>query len=401
LRPPPRPFPPGRRGPKRVWAAPPDGHNSKSEGTPVEAHMNDRPRASVPAAVRTPPPAPAFPPCRSVFADEGRWTFDAFPAARLEREHGVSIDEAWLERIRLGTVRLSNCTASFVSPQGLIFTNHHCIASCLAEHSSREESLLETGFHAARRDEELRCGTQVADVLVDIEEITERVQAATRGLDAQTANETRKRELTTIAQECEAAAREAGEPRKCETVTLYDGGQYFLYRYRRYDDVRLVFAPEAAIAAFGGDPDNFQFPRWCLDFGFLRAYENGEPASTPEHLTLNFDGPEPGDVVFVSGHPGSTDRLLTAAQLKTLRDVDLPSTLLRASELRGRYIQFARSGPEAERIVRDPLNGLENTIKVRRKQLDALHDDARLAQKAAAEAELRRRVLADERLAAR
>src|SRR5690606_789620 len=172
-------------------------------------------------------------------------------------------------------------------------------------------------------------------------------------------------------------------------------------RYRRYDDVRLVFAPEAGIAAFGGDPDNFQFPRWCLDFGFLRAYENGEPAATPNHLSLDFDGPSPGAVVFVAGHPGSTDRLLTVAQLKTLRDVDLPSTLLRASELRGRYIQFAKSSPEAERIVRDPLNGLENTIKVRRRQLDALLDDAKLAEKAAAEAELRMRVLDDERLAAR
>src|SRR5690606_34604534 len=240
-----------------------------------------------------------------------------------------------------------------------------------------------------------------ADVLVDIEEITARVQSATEGLDAQAANEARKRELTTIAQECEDAASRAGEPRKCETVTLYDGGQYFLYRYRRYDDVRLVFAPEDSIAAFGGDPDNFQFPRWCLDFGFLRAYENGAPAATPNHLNLNFDGPAPGDVVFVAGHPGSTDRLLTVAQLKTLRDVDLPSTLLRASELRGRYIQFAKTSPEAERIVRDPLNGLENTIKVRRKQLDALHDDRKLGEKADAEAELRRRVLEDPGLAAR
>lgn len=363
--------------------------------------MNDRSRAFLRAAVRAALVTTASSSCVSALADEGMWTFDAFPSARLEREHGVSIDDAWLERVRLGTVRLSNCTASFVSPEGLIFTNHHCIASCLAEHSSRDESLLESGFHAARRDEELRCGTQVADVLVDIEEITARVQSSTEGLDAQAANEARKRELTTIAQECEDAASAAGEPRKCETVTLYDGGQYFLYRYRRYDDVRLVFAPEAGIAAFGGDPDNFQFPRWCLDFGFLRAYENGEPAATPNHLSLDFDGPSPGAVVFVAGHPGSTDRLLTVAQLKTLRDVDLPSTLLRASELRGRYIQFAKSSPEAERIVRDPLNGLENTIKVRRRQLDALHDDAKLAEKAAAEAELRMRVLDDERLAAR
>src|SRR5690606_14641625 len=216
--------------------------------------MNDRSRASLRSAVRHALLAMASSACVQALADEGMWTFDAFPSDRLEREHGVSIDDAWLERGRLGTVRLANCTASFVSPEGLIFTNHHCIASCLAEHPSRDERLLETGFHATRRDEELRCGTQVADVLVDIEEITARVQSATEGLDAQAANEARKRELTTIAQECEDAASAAGEPRKCETVTLYDGGQYFLYRYRRYDDVRLVFAPEAGIAAFGGDP---------------------------------------------------------------------------------------------------------------------------------------------------
>jgi hypothetical protein len=181
-------------------------------------------------------------------------------------------------------------------------------------------------------------------------------------------------------------------------VTLYGGGQYWLYQYRRYDDVRLVFAPENDIAAFGGDPDNFQFPRWCLDFSLLRAYENGRPAATPQHLTIDFDGPDAGDPVFVAGHPGSTDRLLTVAELKALRDLALPPALLRASELRGRYIQFAKAGEEESRIVQDALFGLENGIKVQRKQLDALLDDALMAAKRDAEADLRLRVSRDRAL---
>src|SRR5690606_17036329 len=137
----------------------------------------------------------------------------------------------------------------------------------------RESSLTVTGHHARARDEERRCSTQVADVLVDIENITGDVEAAVRGLDALAANERRKEALTTLEQRCE----DESAPLKCESVTLYNGGQYFLYKYRRYDDVRLVFAPEADIGAFGGDPDNFQFPRWCFDVAFLRAYENGAP----------------------------------------------------------------------------------------------------------------------------
>ena len=336
---------------------------------------------------------------QTALSDEGMWTTDNFPAATVQAEYGVDVTPAWLERVRLGTIRLSNCTASFVSPEGLILTNHHCVASCLAEHSSREASLIETGFLASRRDDELRCGTQVADTLVETEDVTNRVQQALLGLDDRAANDKRKQTLTQLEQACEEEARRAGQPRKCESVTLYEGGQYFLYKYKRYDDVRLVFAPEAGIAAFGGDPDNFQFPRWCLDMGVLRAYENGRPAVTPNHLDIDFDGPAAGDLVFVSGHPGSTDRLLTVAQLLTIRKVDLPPALLRASELRGRYIEFSKSSSAAERIVRDPLNGLENNIKVRRKLLDALLDESSIETKANEEASLRARIAANAQLA--
>ncbi len=172
-------------------------------------------------------------------------------------------------------------------------------------------------------------------------------------------------------------------------VTLYQGGQYFLYRYKRYDDVRLVFAPEADIASFGGDPDNFQFPRWSLDFSILRAYENDKPAQTSNFFPINFNGPSANELVFVSGHPGSTARLQTRAQLQFNRDISLPITLLRASELRGRFIQFGKINPADERIVEAPLNSLQNGIKVRRKQLDALNDDSLLEDKTAAEQKLR------------
>ncbi|HVH83096.1 MAG TPA: S46 family peptidase, partial [Steroidobacteraceae bacterium] len=192
-----------------------------------------------------------------------------------------------------------------------------------------------------------------------------------------------------------------GGPLKCESVTLYQGGQYWLYKYHRYDDVRLVFAPERAIAAFGGDPDNFQFPRWCLDMSVLRAYgPDGKPARTPNFLTLKPAGPDAGEVVFVAGHPGRTERLLTVAQLLELRDGFLPPWLLRASELRGRLIEFGKTGAEASRISEDLLNGLENSIKVRRGQLAALLDERLLAAKRAEETALRERVAADPQLAA-
>jgi hypothetical protein len=335
-----------------------------------------------------------------VHADEGMWTFDRFPSAVVAERYGADIDAAWLEHVRRSTVRLAGCTASFVSTEGLILTNHHCVEGCLAQNSTRERSRIVSGFSAAGRDDELRCGTQVAEVLEATENVTATVADATRGLDDRTANERRRETLTQLEQSCEDASRQTPNPLKCQAVTLYDGGEYWLYQYRRYTDVRLVFAPEAAIAAFGGDPDNFQFPRWCLDFALLRAYENGAPAATPEHLRIDFAGPDSGELVFVSGHPGGTDRQLTVAELRALRDRRLPQALLRASELRGRYIQFAKSSAQADRIVRDSLSGLENGIKVQRKELDALLDDALLLAKYDAEAELRLRVARDTELAA-
>ena len=329
------------------------------------------------------------------------WTFQEFPHALLKREHGTDVSGAWLDSVRTATIRLSNCTASFVSPEGLILTNHHCAEACLDEHSSKERNLLGSGVSRAHA----RAGTQMRH--------PDRGRAdgngkhhrhggrRHQGLGDKAANDKRKATMTQLEQQCEQDSKGAkGGPYKCETVDLYDGGQYWMYKYHRYTDVRLVFAPERGIAAFGGDPDNFQFPRWCLDMSVLRAYgPDGKPAATPNFLRINPAGPNVGELVFVSGHPGNTSRLLTVAELEMLRNVIYPRWLLRGSELRGRLIEYGKTSPEAARIVEDPLNSLENSIKVRRKQLDALLDDRLMQSKREEEAALRAKVAADPQLA--
>jgi hypothetical protein len=340
--------------------------------------------------------------CPPAQADEGMWTFHNPPTPLVKQKYDVELTPQWLERVRLATVRLSNCTATFVSPDGLLLTNFHCSFACLSDNSTKDKSLMDDGYLAQTREKEIRCEQQVADVLMSYEDITARVNAATQGLDDKAANDARRKTLTQLEQACEQASakdRKTG-PLKCESVNLYTGGQYWLYKYKRYSDVRLVFAPEDGIAQFGGDPDNFQFPRWCLDMSVLRAYDaQGKPAVTPNFLKIDFAGPAVNEPVFVSGHPGTTRRLLTVSQLKSLRDEDMPKLLLLNSELRGRYIQFGKTSEQAQRIIGSPLAGIENTIKVRRKQLDALLSDELIARKTRDENDLRAKVAANPELA--
>ena len=335
-------------------------------------------------------------------ADEGMWTVDNFPSAAVKDHYGADIDEQWLERVRLSTVRLEGgCTGSFASPNGLVLTNHHCVRRCISDVSSAENDVQENGFLAATLDDEVSCPSSQLSVLVAYRDITDEVAEATAGQSEQAANEIRKQTLTKLEQACEEAAEEAGTPRSCESVNLYNGGQYFLYEYKRYSDIRLAFVPEGPIAHFGGDPDNFNFPRWSFDMAFLRAYEDGKPAATPNFLRWRGEGAAENEAVFVSGHPGSTNRLLTLAQLKFLREQTIPIWLLRYSELRGRFLQFATEGPEQARVVNEPLQQIENAIKVRRNQLFALFNDDVLAQKRAQEQALRDAVAADPDLTAR
>ncbi|MBT8083488.1 MAG: S46 family peptidase [Gammaproteobacteria bacterium] len=336
--------------------------------------------------------------CAVAAADEGMWTLDNFPADAVAEKYDVSIDDRWLRNAQLATTRLeSGCTGSFASANGLVLTNNHCTWSCIRNLSTAERNLSDEGFMARARDEELRCPGQQISVLVDFEDVTDKIASATQGMDEADANEARKAESTRLEAACEAAAD--GE-RHCEAVKLYNGGQYFIYEYQRYDDVRLVFAPELDIAAFGGDPDNFNFPRWCLDMAFLRAYEDGKPAKTPNYLRWRASGPDAGEPVFITGHPGSTDRLLTVAQLKFQRDVTLPLWLLRYSELRGRMMAWKNTSDAAARTVQQRILGYENAIKVRRNELKALQTDYMIERKAAGEQAMRDAVAADPKLAA-
>jgi V8-like Glu-specific endopeptidase len=337
----------------------------------------------------------------AISADEGMWTFDSFPKAEVAKKYGVQVTDQMLERLQRAVVRLeSGCTGSFVSPDGLVLTNHHCARECLAENSTAQRDLIANGFTAKARENEIKCQGQQISVLMKTENVTATLTSALASVAAADLARKRNETLTNLESACEAESHKTGQPLKCESVTLYQGGQYWLYKYKRYDDVRAVFAPEEGIAAFGGDPDNFQFPRWCLDMSLLRVYENGKPAQTPNHLTFNWGGAKDGEPVFVAGHPGSTDRLLTIAQLKTQRDAYLPFWLLRYSEMRGRLIQYSKTSPEAARTAAAFLDSIENSIKVRRMQLAALLDDRMMDARAAAEKKLRDKVMADPKLKA-
>jgi hypothetical protein len=331
------------------------------------------------------------------FADEGMWTYDNFPAAKVREAYGVNIDQAWLDRVRTASVRLtSGCSASLVSPNGLVLTNHHCVIECAQQLSTPAKDYVHEGFTTATREEERKCAGMQAEILESIGDVSDQVKGAAAGKSGQAF--VRARDAAMAAAEETACGKD--ERYRCQVVSLYRGGQFKLYKYRKYSDVRLVFAPEFQAAFFGGDPDNFNFPRYALDVSFVRLYENGKPVATPQHLTWVARPPRDGEPVFVSGNPGGTDRQLTVSQLETLRDQVLPITLLQASERRGRLIRFSEESAEHKRIATDPLFGLENSYKVYFGRQFTLNDPAFMGAKRAGEAELRSKVAADPKLAA-
>src|SRR5437899_2079905 len=244
-------------------------------------------------------------------ADEGMWTLDNFPAKKVRHKYGFSPDAEWLQEARLASVRLAGgCSGSFVSPEGLVMTNHHCSHSCIEQLSTKEKDFVAEGFYAPTLEKEVKCPEIELNELIQIGDVTARVQGATKGLKpGKEFNDKRKAVMASIEKECAAG----NDKLRCDVVELYHGGQYSLYKYKRFQDVRLVFAPEVAIAFFGGDPDNFNFPRYDLDVSFLRAYEDDKPARTEHYFKWSPAGAKEGDLTFVSGHPGGTDRELTMA----------------------------------------------------------------------------------------
>nr|WP_277754122.1 S46 family peptidase [Porphyrobacter sp. GA68] len=316
------------------------------------------------------------------------WTFDNFPAAQVRDQYGWAPDQAWLDRVQAAAVRLTGgCSASFVSSQGLILTNHHCVASCIFENATQDNDLLTNGFIAAGLTDEKKCAGQQAEVVTQITDVTDTVKGAFAGLTGEALTRARDAKIA----ELESAGCPDKERTRCQVVTLFGGGQYKLYTYRKYSDVRLVWAPEDRASTFGGDPDNFNFPRYSLDASFLRAYENGRPVATPQHLRWNPRPPREGEITFVVGNPGSTSRLNTQSQLAFAREAVLPVTLATLSELRGRLIRAMDESPDHRREGLDTLNGIENSLKVQIGRLKALNDPAFTATLADREAQLRQR----------
>jgi hypothetical protein len=329
--------------------------------------------------------------------DEGMWTFNNFPADKVEKAYGFRPAQAWLDHVRLSSLRLARgCSGSFVSPRGLVQTNHHCARECIEQLSTAVSDYIANGFYAREEKDEVKCPVEF-NQLVAITDVTERINRATGGKDGAAFAAAMKAERAAIASECSGH-----DPNiRCDVVELYKGGVYDLYKYRRYQDVRLVFAPEESIAFFGGDPDNFEFPRYNLDVSYMRVYAEGRPLdSSANYLRYAKADVQPGDLTFTSGHPGSTHRLDTIADLEFRRDVTLPRNIFNSSELRGQLTEFATKGVEQSRISRGLLFGVENSLKANKGQFAALLDPTIIRSRAAAEQALRAKVDADPALRA-
>ena len=327
-----------------------------------------------------------------IHAEEGMWTFDNPPLKQLAAKYNFHPTQEWLDHLRLSSVRLNDGgSGSFVSSNGLLLTNHHVARGQLQKNSTAEHDYLRDGFYAATPDQEMKSPDLEINVLVSMEDVTARVQGAAKGI-ADDAKALRAREAAIAAIEKESKDKTG---LRSDVVSFYQGGEYWLYQYKAYTDVRLVFAPEEQAAFYGGDPDNFTYPRYDLDMALFRVYENGKPLRTENYLKWSAKGAAPGELVFISGHPGSTARQDTMAELLVERDVREPALIEYLNRRIAAAQAFAAQGPEQARLVDSTIFGLQNSLKVYVGRAEALADKAIVAKKEAEEADFRKRVAAN------
>jgi len=332
----------------------------------------------------------------TVRADEGMWTFDNPPTKLIQQKYGFTLTQQWLDHVRLSCVRLNDGgSGSFVSADGLLLTNHHVARGQLQKSSTAEHDYIHNGFYAATPDQEIKSPDLEVNVLQSMEDVTARIQAAVKpGASDDEAFKARTAVIAAIEAE---STKSTGL--RSDVVSLYQGGEYWLYRYKKYTDVRIVFAPEAQAAFYGGDPDNFTYPRYDLDMAIFRVYENGKPIHTDNYLAWSANGPAKDELVFVAGHPGSSERQDTVAQLTFDRDV-LNATVLSFLNDRVKTLQdYSTRGPEQARQAASQIFGLQNSIKVFKGRIDGLADKNVFDKKVRDEADFRQKVEANPELA--
>jgi len=330
--------------------------------------------------------------CPAVRSDEGMWTFDNPPLKQLQERYHFTPTQQWLDHLRLASVRLNDGgSGSFVSAHGLLLTNHHVARGQLQKNSTAEHDYIRDGFYAATPEQEMKSQDLEVNVLVSMENVTDKVSAAVKGAK-NTEEEFAKRKAVIADIERESTEKTGF---RSDVVTLYQGGEYWLYRYKKYTDVRLVFAPEQQAAFYGGDPDNFTFPRYDLDMALFRVYENGKPVDSKDYLKWNPKGASDGELVFVSGHPGASSRLDTYAQLESLRDDRVPYTLAGLKRRIALLKEYSARGPEQARQAASMIFGLENALKAWQGRYEGLLDKNVMGKKRKDEEEFRARVKAN------